>query len=330
VNRGGRSLTVVRCSTIISAPEPIAWNLVQPRSASLPRAFRALAAAALIAAAAPAPAQTRSLFEYDRDAPLDVREVASSTRVGGVVVRDVTYAAYNAPRGRIAAYVVTPAGSGPVAGILYFHWLGERRSDRTEFLDEAVALAPRGVASVLVQGYFPWTDAPAEGAADRRTIIEQVIDARRALDLMASLPNVDDDRLAYVGHDYGAMYGAIIAGLERRARAYVFMAGMGTFADWSLKYWKAPARGGEAAYRRAVADVDPIEYVGVASPAALLFQFARRDIYVSEAAAAEFFDEASGPKEQRWYDAEHDLDVDAAAADRRHWLAAQLDLRGGD
>ena len=274
-----------------------------------------------------AAATAGSLFAYDRSVPLDVREAGASTRPGGVVVRDVTYAAYNPARGRIAAYIVSPAADGPLAGILYFHWLGEKRSDRTEFLEEAVAVAPLGLASVLIQGYFPWTDAPTGGAADRRKILEQVIDTRRAIDLLLSLPNVDPDRLAYVGHDYGAMYGAIIAGLERRAKAYVLMAGVGTFADWSLKYWPPTAAAGEAAYRRAIADVDPIDYIGVAAPSALFFQFARRDRYVSEAAASEFFDQASAPKERRWYDAEHDLDVEAARQDRRAWLAARLDLR---
>ncbi|HXE80563.1 MAG TPA: hypothetical protein VNK41_07415 [Vicinamibacterales bacterium] len=51
------------------------------------------------------------------------------------------------------------------------------------------------------------------------------------------------------------------------------------------------------------------------------------EIYISEAAASEFFDQASRPKEQRWYDAEHGIDVPAAAADRQAWLAGQLGLR---
>ena len=294
----------------------------------------AIAAVAVLAAetrpGGDAAVTARSPFAYDRSVPLDVREVGASTPRGGVVVRDVTYAAYSPARGRIAAYIVSPAGGGPLAGLLYFHWLGEERGDRTEFVEEAVAMAGRGAVSVLIQGYFPWTDAPMEGPADRRKIIEQVIDTRRAIDLLMSLPNVDPDRLAYVGHDYGAMYGAIVAGLERRAKAYALVAAIGTFADWSLQYWKAPAASGAAAYRRAVADVDPIEYIGLASPAALFFQFARRDVYVSEAAASELFDQASAPKERRWYDAAHDLDVEAARRDRRAWLAAQLDLPAAD
>lgn len=294
-----------------------------------------LIACAWLAATLPEPAaagrQARARhgsgpFDYDRSAPLDVQEV-STKLVGGVALRDLTYASVDPRHGRIRAFLVKPSGAGPFAGILYFHWLGKPRGDRTEFLDEAAALAHRGVVSLLIQGYFPWTEAPTDGASDRQQVIDQTIDTRRALDLLLAQPEVDGGRVAYVGHDYGAMYGAIIAGLERRATAYVLVAGMGSFADWSLRYWSGPAKGGEAAYRKAIADVDPIHYIGIAAPAALLFQFARQDVYIPEAAATEFFDQASQPKEIRWYDAEHDLDVPAAANDRRDWLSARLSLK---
>lgn len=264
-------------------------------------------------------------FADDRSAPLDVQDVGTRT-AGAVTVRDLTYRSVDGRHGRIPAFVVRPAGRGPFAGVLYFHWLGKPRGDRTEFLDEAIDLAHEGVVSLLIQGYFPWKEPPTAGADDRRQIIDQVIDTRRAMDLLVSQPGVDPARLAYVGHDYGAMYGAIVAGLERRAKAYVLIAGMGTFADWSLKYWPGTAAGGEAAYRKAVADVDPIHFVGVASPASLLFQFAKRDIYIPESAAAELYDQASSPKDVRWYDAAHDLHVEAAARDRRTWLRRQLSL----
>jgi dienelactone hydrolase len=267
--------------------------------------------------------RSRPLFAYDRSLPLGLREV--STRFeGGVTIRDVTFASIDPRHGPIEAFIVRPPGSGPFAGILYFHWLGKPRGDRTEFLDEAVALAPEGVVSVLVQGYFPWKEAPTDGPTDRQRIIDQVVDTRRAMDLLLAQPGVDADRLGYVGHDYGAMYGAILTAVDTRARAYVLVAGLGDFAAWSLKYWPHTGAAGEAVYRRTLADVDPINFIGLASPASLLFQFAKRDIYISEAAAAEFFDQASAPKDVRWYDAEHDLHIEAAARDRKEWLQGQL------
>lgn len=270
--------------------------------------------------------RTRPLFAYDPSLPLDLREISTRSE-GGVTIRDVTYSSINPRHGPIEAFIVRPPGSGPFAGLLYFHWLGKPRGDRTEFLEEAVALARDGVVSVLVQGYFPWKEPPKDGSADRQQVIDQVIDTRRAMDLLLAQPDVDMERLGYVGHDYGAMYGAILAAVDARAKAYVLVAGLGDFAAWSLKYWPHTAAAGEAAYRRAVADVDPINFIGLAAPASLLFQFAKRDIYITEAAAAEFFDQASAPKDVRWYDAEHDLHVEAAARDRNEWLRRRLLVR---
>src|SRR5512140_682306 len=41
------------------------------------------------------------------------------------------------------------------AALLYVRWLGEEKSDRTEFLDEAVELAKRGAVSLLID--TPWS-----------------------------------------------------------------------------------------------------------------------------------------------------------------------------
>jgi dienelactone hydrolase len=265
------------------------------------------------------------LLAYDRSVAFDLKEV-STTEQNGVTVRDINYAAYVPRLGRTKAYLVKPKGKGPFAGVVFFHWLGEVKSDRTEFLDEAVSLAGQGAASLLIQGYFPWSQKPTNGPADRQQVIDQTIEVRRALDLLLSQPEVDAHRIGFVGHDYGAMFGAIAAGVERRVKAYVLMAAIGNFSDWSLKYWPATAAKGEEDYRRAITELDPIRHVARAAPAALLFQFAEKDKYISTAAATEFFEKASQPKQVKWYDAIHDLNVPAAQKDRREWLTRELGL----
>jgi dienelactone hydrolase len=265
------------------------------------------------------------LLAYDRSAAFDLKEV-STTEQNGVTVRDLHYAAYAARHGRIKAYLVKPRGKGPFAGLVFFHWLGEVKSDRSEFLDEAVLLAGQGAVSLLIQGYFPWSQKPIAGPADRQQVIDQTIEVRRALDLLLTQPEVDAQRIAFVGHDYGAMYGAIAAGVEKRVKAYVLMAAIGNFSDWSLKYWPATAAKGLGAYRQAITELDPIRYVDRAAPAALLFQFAEKDKYIPKALAIELFDRASQPKQVKWYDAIHDLNVPAAQKDRREWLTRQLGL----
>lgn len=61
---------------------------------------------------------TASLFDYNRDAALDIRE-AGTRQKDGVIVRNMTYASpFNRRR---AAYLVSPEGEGPFPAILYVH-----------------------------------------------------------------------------------------------------------------------------------------------------------------------------------------------------------------
>src|ERR1700730_672321 len=271
----------------------------------------------------------KDLFKYDYSKNFDLKNKAPETREN-VVIEDIDYASVQNRHPRIKAYLVRPNGQGPFAGVVFFHWLGEKKSDRTEFLDEAVELARRGTVSLLIQGFFPWTEAPTEGTADRQKVIDQTIEVRRAIDLLLLQPDVDANRIGFVGHDYGAMFGAITAGLEHRAKAYVLIAGTGSFADWSLKYWPKTAKNGEQAYREAVSPLAPMDFVKAAAPASLLFQFSNKDKYIPHADADSFFQAASEPKTIKWYDTDHQLGTNKVSHDRLDWLSQQLSLSPGD
>ena len=280
--------------------------------------------------ASPQPSKTKDvstrLFEYDRSIGFDLKEVSAKEQ-DGVIIRDVTYSAYTSQRGRIKAYFIEPAGKGPFAGVLFFHWYGTPHGNRDQFLDESVALARQGTTSLLIQGYFPWAIAPVDAQTDRQRVIDETIEVRRALDLLISRPRVDRRRIGYVGHDYGAMYGAINAGVDKRVKTYILIAGIGSFSNWSLDYWlKATPAPAKEAYRLAFIPIDPITRIAHAKPASLLFQFANADEHITKEQAIAFYDAASEPKQVKWYEGKHELRVEAARNDRREWLIRQLNL----
>jgi fermentation-respiration switch protein FrsA (DUF1100 family) len=77
------------------------------------------------------------------------------------------------------------------------------------------------------------------------------------------------------------------------------------------------------AYLRAYSAIDPVRYVGRAAPASLLFQNGTRDPVSPRKDVDAYFRTASKPKEQRFYNAPHELDAQALS-DRDAWLVELL------
>jgi len=228
------------------------------------------------------------------------------------------------------AYLVLPAGAEPVPAVVYLHWLGsDATANRTEFLDEGVAIAGRGLASLHIQGRFPWVESPSGVEKDRAGILGQLIDMRRGVDYLAARPDIDPSRLAVVGHDFGAMYGPLLARVDNRLDGVVVMAGVPHWADWFVRYWHPLAGLSESDYRALLVDLDPVTAVPAIAPRPILFQWAALDSFVDEQHRNEFIAAAGPPKESKVYDTVHPLDDPAATSDRDAWLIHLLSPAGG-
>jgi dienelactone hydrolase len=263
-----------------------------------------------------------SAFADDKSVPLDLR-IAHSSHSGGALVEDVSFAS---PFGRrIRAEVVRAAGAGSHPGVLFVHWLGDpKTTNLTEFEPDARALAARGVTSVLVDAMWAapdWFDKVRRPDTDYVESIRQVVDLRRSLDVLEAQPGVDPNRIAYVGHDFGAMYGALLSAVDARPKWYVLMAGTTSFVDW---YLLGTAPKDKAAYAAQMHRLDPPAYLARSSARHFLFQFALKDPYVPVAAAERFAAAAPGERGVFFYEADHSLDKPAIAADRRAWLIERL------
>jgi len=266
----------------------------------------------------------RKLFDYDTKIPLGVHEKGTETREG-VSVRDITF---NALSGKdVAAYVVTPSGRGPFAAVLWVHWLGEpETTNRTQFLNEAVTLASKGVVSVLVDAMWSAPDwfgqrIPEE---DYGNSVRQVIALRRAMDLLLSQPNVDASRVGLVGHDYGGMYSMMMAGVDQRLRTCVYVAVVPSLNDWAFL---GPQPKSKTAYLRQNAALELTDYLRQNQKVPTLLQFGTRDIYVSRVETA-MVASAAGTKNRKFYETDHAMALPEIAADRDAFLMQELGVEG--
>ena len=225
------------------------------------------------------------------------------------------------------AYLVEPMAGGRGAAILFLHWFDTEAPDgnRTQFLDEAVALArEHGVVSLLPQGRFPWTAAPTDAEADAARIRAEVAAHRRAVDLLAARDDVDGTRIGLVGHDFGAMHGILVAAEDERIAAAVFIATPPRWGDWFLPFW--PIAGDRWDYLRAMDPLDPVVRIGDLAPRPICLQFAKGDFYIADMSGLELHRAAGDPKELHAYEADHAMRAPQARLDRKDFLTRTLGL----
>jgi dienelactone hydrolase len=229
---------------------------------------------------------------------------------------------------RRVAEMFRPEGDGTLAAILYVHWYEPESIDshRTQFEEEAKEMARGGAVCLSIETL--WSDRDfflkRTQEDDAQNSVEEVVNLRRAMDVLLSQPNVDDKRFAYVGHDFGGMYGVLAGSLDQRPTHYVVMAATPRFSDWYL-YLPKLEREAREAFIRQMAEIDPITHVPNLSPAHVFFQFATDDFHVPQERAEEFFAAVKEPKEMKWYEAGHGLNEEATQ-ERKAWLKQELEL----
>jgi dienelactone hydrolase len=273
-------------------------------------------------------------FDYDQKASLDLQEVGVERR-GNVAVHDISYAS---PKGgRVPAFLVVPSGKGPFAAVIWGHWYWDNSAmrNRKEFLDEAVALAPAGVVSLLTDGPVARPghveDPTPLNQQEATDLIQQIVDMRRGADLLLARPDVDARRLAYVGHSYNASVGGFLSGIDKRFVAFVLMAGgLSDESDLKTKEMQEYRQkiGPERfdAFQAKYGWLDPGKFVSHAAPAVVFLLYASREEFLNPDRARAYAAIVSEPKRFKLYDAPHALNAEARR-DRIAFLTEQLNLK---
>lgn len=261
----------------------------------------------------------RQLFEYDRGISLDIQEVSSRIE-DGLSIIEITYAS---PKGgRVPATLIVPQETGPFAGLVM------QRSMELEF---GMRYSHYGAVVIYVDppSFRPQDTGPRGiltfTEQDREGQIQLIIDLRRAIDLLMARPDVDPERIAYLGVSYGGAMGGLLAGIDHRLQACVLIVGDGGFVthETNPELLTMPLNEFSEEYKAwidAMWPIEPIHYVSHASPTPLLFQNAIRDQYVDVQDAIRYQDVASEPKQVIWYDSEHWPLPDEVVVDNAKWL----------
>ena len=279
--------------------------------------------------AEPAPASALTAFAYDRAAAYDPELRLIGTEPG-VAIHELSF---RSPRGtgRATGLLFVPEGAGPFAGLVVQHGMP---GSAQELTGEAVVLARHGAVVVALDAPFARRGgSPLRFTeADSAEQVQLMTDLQRAVDLLVARPDVDANRLGYMGISYGGAMGALFVGIERRLRTGILVV-----ADGGLvSHFTGPEDGGSPLAALACAErrrwlesmiaIEPIKYVGFASPTPLLLQSGRQDDLVPPRDAELLHAAVRDPKTIRWYDAGHGLTAEAAR-DRLSWLQQSLGMR---
>jgi cephalosporin-C deacetylase-like acetyl esterase len=232
------------------------------------------------------------------------------------------------PGVRIDAVLVTPQSTRTKTGaIVWVHSSGFFQQ-----LPDAMLLAEAGAVSLLINPIIPnWSASPETW---RQMMVQAVVSVRRGTDLLLRRSDTDSERLAFVGHSYGALIGVDAAAVDKRFRAAVFEVGLPGMSVHIRTAQIAFASGIRENLGKqlntalsVIEPLDAIHYVGALAPAALLFQSAHLDPGVPDAQAQALFDAASEPKTLMWYDTGHEVLDIAAISDRARFLVSHLKLK---
>ena len=274
-----------------------------------------------------ATAADRSQFAYDADAPLNLQKTVEST-VNGVEVSAILYS--SAGGQTVSGLLFDPVTRSSLRpGIVLMHGMpGNAR----QTMGQAQELASLGAVVIAIDAPFARRGGSPIlfTAQDRDEQVQLIKDLQRAVDVLRARPNVDDDRIAYVGISYGAAMGALFVGIEKRLKAAVLVVGDGglvthmTGAE-DLDFMAGLSCETRVTWFKAMVPVEPVRFIANALPTRLLLQNGRLDDLVPEADAELLQAAAPAPKTVRWYVAGHGLNQQAVF-DRLDWLHTEIGL----
>jgi dienelactone hydrolase len=235
-------------------------------------------------------------YEYDRS-PLGaqvsaiteaddwVRETISFRSAGGETAIAYLYLPKNSARPLQVIHYVPPGDV--VRGI-------RSLDDSVEMFAAPLIKSGRAVFAVVLRGYaerpFPKTYvAPENSTVEfRKAMVEAITDLRRGIDLLESRPDIDPQKIAFLGISNGANLGLILTALETRYRTLVF-----------------ESAGLEPEFRTRIAETSPINFASQITTQKLVINGRYDETFPFNTDAKPLFQLLRDPKRIILYDGGH-------------------------
>ncbi len=267
----------------------------------------------------------RAYYEYDKSLPLNVHEEVIENKSDYIIIK-VYFDSVN--NEMVPGLLVLPKREGKVPCIIFLHGYGGSKDD------------VRGAAGLVAREGYAIMAIDAEYHGERkeegkelyspdindsvRGIIQTIIDLRRAVDYLETRPEIDMERIGYVGGSMGGILGAIFIGVEPRIKAAALIVAGGNMSLMirESQHYTTPAireylqREGITYedLQKILDPVDPLNFIGYFAPRPVVFHLGKFDRIVPAEAGRQLYEKAGEPKQVYWYDTGHSVPLDLVLA----------------
>lgn len=217
----------------------------------------------------------------------------------------------------VPAVLAMPARrESPLPCIVFLHGIMDHK-DSLDFGDVTGTVLAQGYAlasfdqATCGERKLPKGASPlALLAAFRTRAAANVLESRRLLDYLTTLPEIDPQRIYFCGASFGVISGTCAAAMDARYKAVALIYGGGdlytlpsaTYVRQQLGGWLWPAQWTSWYLGSAF---DPLRFVGQIAPRPVFIGNGKADRIIAHASAEALHTAALEPRELRWYEGDH-------------------------
>lgn len=223
-------------------------------------------------------------------------------------------------KGFVPAIIVKPNKKKIKAIVFYQHGIGDEYN-KEYFLEEAIALAENGIASLLIDAPFKRKGnsfIESGGMKDAEIFENNCVEWLQAIDILPDL-NIPSKNIIFVGQSYGARVAAFMPYLDARFKKVIVVSGIHNNAEWLqttvvnqiTELRKTISPQDFKKYISSIAGYDASLYLNKKNDLDFYFQAGTNDETLSEYDILSCYEMTNSTKRISWYNASHDLNKQA-------------------